>query len=178
MEPHELVIRKATPDDAAILAEAERVVARVPGRLASRPEELKDEAFVEKIVALSRNDSALYVVVEHEGRIVGHAILEPHKLATTSHVVFLTIVVHEGHQGMGIGKVLMRYLIDWARANPKIEKFELQVRSSNVRAIRLYERLGFVEEGRKTRQIKYGPNDYQDNVYMALWVGPPDRKNQ
>ena len=102
---------------------------------------------------------------------MGHAILEPHKLASTSHVVALTIVIHEGYQGNGIGRTLMRYLIDWAKANPKIEKIELHVRSSNVRAIHLYTSLGFIEEGRKTRQIKYGANDYQDNVYMALWVG-------
>lgn len=171
MQRQNLLIRKATPDDASILAEAERAIARTPGQLASRPEELKDEAFREKIVALSGNDSALYLVVEQGGGIVGHAILEPHKLAATSHVVFLTIAIHEGHQGMGIGKMLMRHLIEWARAHPKIEKFELQVRSSNIRAIKLYEGLGFVEEGRKTKRIKYGPDDYQDDVYMALWVG-------
>ena len=67
-------------------------------------------------------------------------------------------------------KGLQCTLIDWARAHPGIEKFELQVRSSNARAIKLYEGLGFVEEGRKTRRLKYGPNDYQDDVYMALWV--------
>jgi ribosomal protein S18 acetylase RimI-like enzyme len=171
MEPQNLIIRKATPEDASTLAEAEREIARIPGRLASRPEELKDEALREKILSLSGHDSALYVVVEQNGRIVGHAVLEPHKLAATSHVVFLTIAIHEGHQGMGIGKALLRYLIEWARANPRIEKFELQVRSSNLRAIKLYEGLGFVEEGRKTKRIKYGPDDYQDDVYMALWVG-------
>jgi hypothetical protein len=46
----------------------------------------------------------------------------------------------------------------------------LQVRSSNTLAIKLYESLGFAEEGRKTKRLKYGPDDYQDDVYMALWV--------
>jgi RimJ/RimL family protein N-acetyltransferase len=164
-------IRKAKPEDAAILAEAERQIAKTPGRLASRPEELKDEAFREKISLFSHNDSSLYVVMEENGKIVGHAYLEPHKLAVTSHVVFLTLAIHEGHQGKGHGTEFMRHLVDWARLNPKIEKFELQVRSSNVRAIKLYEKFGFVEEGRKTKRLKYGPNDYQDDVYMALWVG-------
>jgi RimJ/RimL family protein N-acetyltransferase len=65
----------------------------------------------------------------------------------------------------------MEYLIEWTKKHPKIEKFELQVRSSNTRAINLYESLGFVEEGRKTKRLKYGPNEYLDDVYMALWVG-------
>lgn len=164
-------IRNATPEDASILAAAEREIARTPGRLASAPHELNDENFRDRIIALTKMDNAKYVVVEDQNGIVGHAIVEPHKLESTSHVVNLTIAIHEGHQGKGHGKKLMNYLIDWAKQNPKIEKFELHVRSSNTRAIQLYESLGFVEEGRKTKQIKYSPTNYQDNIYMAMWVG-------
>jgi RimJ/RimL family protein N-acetyltransferase len=171
VDSQKLHIRKAKLEDAPALAEAERKIARIPGRLVSRPDELEDEAFREKIAALSASDSGLYVIIERGGKIAGHAILEPRKLAAVSHVVFLTIAIHEGHQGQGLGETLMRYLVDWAKANPRIEKFELQVRSSNTRAIKLYEKLGFVEEGRKTRRLKYGPGDYQDDLYMALWVG-------
>jgi len=38
------------------------------------------------------------------------------------------------------------------------------------RTIRLYERLGFIEEGRETKRLKDGPDDYQDDIYMAQWV--------
>jgi len=164
-------IRKAKPEDAALLAEAEREIAKIPGRLAPRPEELKDENVREKISSLSQNDSGIYLVLEKNGSILGHAFLEAHKLAVTAHVVFLTIAIHEGHQGIGLGKILMQELIEWAKSQEKIEKLELQVRSSNTRAIRLYESLGFIEEGRKTKRLKYGINDYQDDIYMALWVG-------
>jgi RimJ/RimL family protein N-acetyltransferase len=164
-------IRKARPEDAATLAEAEREIAKVPGRLASLPDELTDEGFREKIIALANNDSAAFLVMECDGKIVGHAVLEPHKLATASHVVFLTIAIHEGYQGKGLGRTLLEHLIKWAKAHKKIEKFEIQVRSSNTRAIKLYESLGFLQEGRKTKRLKYGPDNYQDDIYMALWVG-------
>lgn len=166
-----VTIRNAKPEDASFLAEAEREIAKTPGRLVSSPNELKEESFQEKIIALSSMDSGLYLVIEENGVIVGHALLEPHKLATTSHVVSLTIAIHEGSQGKGLGKILMQRLLEWTKSHPKIEKFELQVRSSNTRAITLYESLGFIEEGRKSKRIKYDPNDYQDDVYMALWVG-------
>lgn len=66
----------------------------------------------------------------------------------------------------------MNELLRWARSNPRVEKVELQVRSSNDGAIALYRSLGFVEEGRKTRRLKIGSDEYLDDVYMALWVGP------
>lgn len=164
-------IRRARPEDAEALGAAQREIARTPGRLASRPEELDDRALRDKIALLSGHDAGASAVIEAGGVIVGHAFLEPHKLAALSHVAFLTIVIHEGWQGRGLGRMLMKHLIGWAREHPRIEKLELQVRSSNVAAIRLYESLGFVEEGRKTKRLKYGPDDYLDDVYMALWVG-------
>lgn len=165
-------IRPARADDAPVLADAERAIARVPGRLASRPEEIDDDAVRRMIVHLGESDRGRYLVAEHAGVIVGHALLEPLGLAVTSHVVRLTIAVHEGHQRRGVGRLLMNELLAWARSNPHVEKVELQVRSSNEPAIALYRSLGFVEEGRKTKRLKLGPGAYLDDVYMALWVGP------
>lgn len=165
-------IRNARPEDAPLLAAAERAIARVPGMLASRPDEIDDDAVRRTIVALEERGDGMYLVAEREGTIVGHAFLEALSLAVTSHVVRLTIAVHEGHQGQGVGRALMNELLRWARSNPRVEKVELQVRSSNDRALALYRSLGFVEEGRKTRRLKIGPDMYIDDLYMALWVGP------
>lgn len=165
-------IRKARPEDALVLAAAERTIAAVPGMLASRPDEIDDDAVRERILDLNDRGRGNYLVAEHAGTVIGHAFLELLSLAATSHVVRLTIAVHEGHQGRGVGRALMDELLRWARSIPHVEKVELQVRSSNERAIALYRSLGFVEEGRKTRRLKMGPNEYLDDVYMALWVGP------
>ncbi|AKU91523.1 GNAT family N-acetyltransferase [Vulgatibacter incomptus] len=172
MGPLALSIRRARQEDAPLLAAAERAIARVPGRLASRPDEIDDDAFRRMIVDLNERGRGTYLVAECGGVVVGHAFLEPLPLAATSHVVRLTIAVHEGHQRRGVGRALMDELSSWARANPRVEKIELQVRSANDRAIALYRSLGFVEEGRKTRRLKLGPNEYLDDIYMALWVGP------
>jgi ribosomal protein S18 acetylase RimI-like enzyme len=154
-----------------VLAAAERAIASVPGMLASRPDEIDDDAVREMILALNDRGRGNYLVAEHAGTVVGHAFLEALSLAVTSHVVRLTIAVHEGHQGQGVGRALMNELLRWARSSPHVEKVELQVRLSNVRAIALYRSLGFIEEGRKTRRLKIGPSEYIDDVYMALWVG-------
>ena len=167
-------IRRARQEEAPLLAAAERAIASVPGTLASRPEEIDDAAVRNKILDLDLDDRGrgIYLVAEQAGTVVGHAFLEPLSLAATSHVVRLTIAVHEGHQRQGVGRALMNELLSWAQSNPRVEKVELQVRSSNERAITLYRALGFDEEGRKTRRLKLGPSEYLDDVYMALWVGP------
>src|SRR5579872_4226425 len=165
-------IREARREDASLLAAAERAIVGVPGKLASTPDEIDDDAVRKKILDLEDRSRGIYLVAERAGTVVGHALLEPLSLAATSHVVRLTIAVHEGHQRQGVGRVLMNELLRWARSNPRVEKIELQVRSSNERAMALYQSLGFVEEGRKTRRLKIAPNQYLDDVYMALWVGP------
>lgn len=165
-------IRRARVEDAPLIAAAQRAIASVPGQLASRPEEITDDGVRRTIVELNERDLGNYVVAEQAGAIVGHALLDPLALAVTAHVVRLTIAVHEGHQRQGIGRALMDELLRWARADPRVEKVELQVRASNERAIALYRSLGFVEEGRKTRRIRIGPGEYLDDLYMALWVGP------
>jgi ribosomal protein S18 acetylase RimI-like enzyme len=167
-----LSIRKGRREDAPLLAAAERAIASVPGELASKPDEIDDDAVRKMIVDLNDCGRGNYLVAEHAGVVVGHAFLESLFLAATSHVVRLTIAVHKGHQRRGVGWALIDELLRWARSNPRVEKVELHVRSSNERAIALYRSLGFVEEGRKTRRLKIGPNEYLDDVYMALWVGP------
>jgi ribosomal protein S18 acetylase RimI-like enzyme len=167
-------IREARGDDAPLLAAAERAIASVPGKLALRPGEIDDDAVRQKILDLDDHGRGIYLVAEHAGTVVGHAFLESLPLAATSHVVRLTLAVHEGHQRQGVGRALMHELLRWARSNPCVEKVELQVRSSNDPAIALYRSLGFVEEGRKTRRLKIGPNNYLDDVYMAQWVGPQE----
>jgi putative acetyltransferase len=167
------LIRGARPEEAPLLAAAERTIAGVPGKLASRPDEIHDEDLRKRILDFDDRRRGIFLVAEHAGAIVGHAFLEPiSPLAVTSHVVRLTIAVHDGHQRQGVGRAIMNALLQWARLNARVEKVELQVRSTNEPALALYRSLGFVEEGRKTRRLKIGPNEYIDDVYMAMWVGP------
>lgn len=165
-------IRDARVEDAVILAAAQREIAKTPGRLASKPHEIKDQAVQARISNLNQSETGKYVVIESNGQIVGQALLDPFQLEVTAHVVDLTMAVHEGFQGRGYGKVLLKYLIHWARDNSKIEKIMLHVRSSNQNAITLYKNSGFLVEGVRVKQIKLGPGSYLDNIAMALWVGP------
>ena len=153
-----------------MLAQAERTIAAKPGFLVSQPAEVTDERFAQKVAALGREENGCYLVAETAGQIVGHGLLDPLPLAAIRHVVHLTLVVHPGWQGMGIGQELLGRLIEWAKAAAGVEKIELHVRSSNEAAQALYRKMGFTEMGRWRRRIKVGPNQYLDDVAMELFV--------
>ncbi len=57
------------------------------------------------------------------------------------------VAVHEKYRKLGIATSLLETLISFGRTHCDITAFTLEVRSKNVPAIRLYEKLGFVTEG-------------------------------
>jgi RimJ/RimL family protein N-acetyltransferase len=58
----------------------------------------------------------------------------------------------------------------WAEQHPSIEKVSLGVFSTNERAITLYKKMGFIEEGRKIKEFKMSDDEYIDDVLMYKLV--------
>ena len=162
-------IRPGTIEDAALLWQAEVETARTAGRLVSRPHELLLEAF--QMTLRELGPRGCYVVAVEEEEIAGHAFLEPMSLEALQHVYRLTIVVHPGRTGRGIGTALLTHLQGWAASAAGLRKVELLVRDSNPGAVRLYQRLGFVEEGRFRDRIRLPDGTFVDDIAMA-WFPP------
>lgn len=165
-----LKIRDATPEDAPFLVKTEKTIAATPGFLVSLPHELSELAFRHKIENLSRISNGKYIVAENNEQIIGHALLEPMGLEAVQHIVRLTIAIHSGHQEKGLGELLMNHLIQWAQSEPTVEKIELNVRASNLRAIRLYQKLGFHFESRIRNRVKLPNGNYVDDYQMGLFL--------
>jgi putative acetyltransferase len=169
MQKH-IIIRDACPEDAPLLAQAERNIAATPGRLVSHPSELRDEDFAQTIALLTANPCGKYLVAQIDGQTVGHGFLAPLHRIAIAHVVNLTLAVHEGFQGCGVGKAILGHLIAWAKETPGVEKIELNARHTNAAAIGLYRKMGFTEEGRLHQRIKLTDGTYLDDILMALKV--------
>jgi len=70
----------------------------------------------------------------------------------------------------GVGTALLKSLIGWAKENHVIEKVTLEVFVTNEAAIRLYRKMGFLEEGRRVRHVKIADGKYVDVIVMYVFV--------
>jgi putative acetyltransferase len=89
-----------------------------------------------------------------------------------SHAVGLGISVAQHAQGQGVGTALLRALTDYADQWGSILRIELTVFADNARAIALYERFGFEQEGRH-RGYALRNGQYSDVLSMARWHPQP-----
>lgn len=98
----------------------------------------QEQAFLQS--TLEDSDSAQYVV-KHGDAIVANASIQRFR-RRMSHRAEVAVSVAKDYWGRGIGGALMETLISFARERG-IRQLNLEVRSDNIRAIRLYEKFGF-----------------------------------
>lgn len=67
---------------------------------------------------------------------------------------FVNVVIHEGHRGKGLGYVLMHALTEWSLEHGATKQY-LQVITSNIPAVTLYEKLGYQARYGYHYRIKY-----------------------
>jgi len=158
-------LRTARPADAEAIADGERRTAQTPGLLVGWPGEIPLQAYREKIDKLAQHGR--YIVAEHEDAVIAHAFLDPMPMRANAHVFQLTIVVHPGHTGRGIGDAMLDDLLALAQRDPRVRKVELNVRAGNARARHLYRRKGFVEEARFRQRVQRTDGVVEDDIGMA-----------
>jgi RimJ/RimL family protein N-acetyltransferase len=107
---------------------------------------------------------------EVAGEIVGLLDCDAPPRRRLAHTAELGISIAAGWRERGIGRLLLQAALDWARAHPQLEKVWLTVIATNARAIHLYAALGFQEEGRLHRAIKFEDGTYADLLQMFRWV--------
>ncbi len=99
-----------------------------------------------------------------ENKVVAHAVISV--AAGESHILNLSVT--EDHQGKGIGKQFIQFLLNIAY-NKRAQIMMLEVRPSNVRAIKCYNSAGFNEIG--SRKDYYpSPNGKEDALLFARQI--------
>ena len=104
-------------------------------------------------------------VIDADGDAVGSvSLFEFDELARHAEV---GIVVAAGFRGKGIGTAAISQIVEFAFVRCNLRRLHLQAIASNLGAIRAYEKVGFVIEGRQ-REHAWVRGRYEDIVIMGL----------
>ena len=114
--------------------------------------------------AISMGDFLL-IAEESDKNIVGYIWAERGRMNRILHTAYIVVGIREAYQHQGIGTKFFGQLDEWARRN-NIVRLELSVECANTAARHLYEKNGFVVEGRRMKSMKLGDN-FEDELYMA-----------
>lgn len=156
-----LKIRDIKIEDYKEISKIRKMPGVMENILSNKDEE--EELIKEKIINKGKNQ--YWYVAEENGKVIGLGILMNHGNLRKKHVGVITLMVNSDYQNKGVGSLLMDKLINLSESF-NIIRLELCVFRDNYKAINLYNKFGFKEEGIKVKSaLKNG--EYIDEVMMA-----------
>ncbi|WP_432664408.1 GNAT family N-acetyltransferase [Wukongibacter baidiensis] len=162
------VLRSPTKQDAIELSKLRVKIDGETENLDREPGEglLTPEDFEKLIYEDSIDERTIFLVADIDGKIVGFTRCEGSKLSRFRHKAEFGICVSKEYWGHGIGRVLLENVLKWADT-VGIEKISLNVVQTNSKAIQLYEKYGFVEEGVLIKDRLHKDGKYYNTVVMG-----------
>ena len=156
-----LRIRDIKIEDYKEISKIRKMPGVIENILSNKYEE--EELIKEKIINSGKNQ--YWYVAEENGKVIGLGILMNHGNLRKKHVGVITLMVNSDNQNKGVGSLLMDKLINLSESL-NIIRLELCVFRDNYKAINLYKKFGFKEEGIKVKSaLKNG--EYIDEIMMA-----------
>ena len=167
------ILESARPEDAAAILDYLKIVGGETDNLNMGAEGVpitveNEEAFLRSMIGST--ESAMYAAKD-SGEIIGIANVSRMK-RRMSHRASIGLSVRRCAWHRGVGTALMERLLSFAREHG-IEQLELEVRSDNARAIRLYEKFGFRKVAVLPAFMKVNDEDHDcDLMILRLEENP------
>lgn len=127
---------------------------------------LTKEDFEKLINEDNADERTLFLVVEADGKIVGFTRCAGNKLSRFRHKAEFGICIEKEYWGYGIGKVLLENIVAWAD-NIGLKKISLNVVETNTKAVNLYKKYGFIEEGILRNDRLHKDGKYYNTIIMG-----------
>lgn len=165
----EVILREAKKEDAQAMTDFYNVVGGETDFLSFGKNEFKMslndyEKFIE---STEKENNSIILVAAIDDKIVSIASINSNQKARSKHVGTFGIVIAEQFCGLGLGRKIMDHLIEWAKLNGVTKKITLVTREDNDRAIALYKKVGFEEEGMLKKE-NYINGVYYNTIIMGL----------
>jgi RimJ/RimL family protein N-acetyltransferase len=116
-----------------------------------------------------RAKNAVFIVAEMNKEIVGNLIASSKNKKRIEHVADFGVSVKKDYWRMGIGEILIKTMVEWAKSSKIIRKINLVVMVHNKAAISLYKKMGFEIEG-QLRRDNFIDGKFYDSYMMGLLI--------
>jgi RimJ/RimL family protein N-acetyltransferase len=161
----EILLRPVEEKDAEdIIRHVETIVKAGRYLQKEEPHSLQEEVqFINEV----KSKGNMYTAVERSGKVVGIARVLKGELQMKKHTGIFRTWIHPDSQGLGIGKEVMKYTLSWGQSN-NLHKLWLTVFSGNEKAVKVYEKVGFIIEGIQKNQVIID-GQFEDEIFMAYF---------
>ena len=121
--------------------------------------------WLSKVLSKLEKDEAFYMVAEVGGKVVEISQID-RRGGYDRHVGVIGIAIRKDFRDLGVGAEIMRMLVEQGR-KMGLKVLTLSAFASNERAIRVYEKMGFVQTGRIPKK-HFKEDRYIDDVIMTM----------
>jgi len=166
-----ITIRTAVPKDASGIIRMMKSVMKEKMFTIHEIDEYKETFNSEskKIKKYRKAPGKIIIAALCKNEIAGFVTFDNWDARKTMHSGYLSIYLLKEYRGMGLGKELMRTLLQWGKNNKIIRKMTLAVFSNNKNAIALYKKIGFKVEGLCPGDMKINGR-YYDSILMYKFM--------
>ena len=167
-----IILRSPDRFDAEQLLNHMRVTSAETEFMSRYPEEINISVESQSgFLQMIENDLDNFMLAAYmDGRMVGNAaVTRVRDNFKYRHRANFGISLQEEVCGIGLGAAMIQEILEIVKQTD-FEQLELTVFADNVRAIRLYERAGFVKVGSMPRAYRLKDGSYHDEVQMVYRV--------
>ena len=169
---YELLIREAEPKDAAeLVAFLNRVSVETDFTSLDRDGILLTSE--EMAIFLNKQaswDNQITLLAFLNDKIAGIVNITADQRKRVRHIGDLFIVIGKKYWNNGLGSLLLEEVVEWAQASGILRRLQLTVQTRNQAAVHLYQKHGFVIEGRQERGAYIEEGDFIDVYLMGRLI--------
>ena len=167
-----IILRSPDMFDAEQLLEHMRKTSEETEFMSRYPEEITVSVEAQaRFLQMIENDMDNFMLAAYiENRMVGNAgVTRVRDNIKYRHRANFGISLQEEVCGLGLGTIMLNEILKTARQT-SIEQLELSVFADNLRAIHLYEKIGFTQVGIMPRAYRLKDGSYHDEIQMVYRV--------
>jgi len=120
---------------------------------------------LEQTIEWFNKTSPMFYLIKKNGNRIGY--FRTSNYSEDNKNIYIGADLHSDYRGKGLGYTSYAQFIPYLFNSLKLNKISLEVLSTNMNAIKLYKKLGFVEEGIKRQEV-YKNGKWVDSIVMSM----------